>query len=332
MSPGRVLVTGWPSFLHGEATAGDVLAMEAVRDEITRAGVACDLAWSPVLRPGALALEEADPARYTHLVFACGPLQGQDILALHRRFSQCRRVAVGVSVLGPGDPAAAGFHVILPRDGYGTPPMGDLSIETGQQAGQEPAPETVPVAGVIYVGQQEEYSGRGRHEAVAATLARWLSGCGCALVPLDTRLDPRDWRMCRVPAELEAIIGRLDLVITMRMHGLVLALKHGVPALAVDPVAGGAKVTAQAQAWQWPAVVTIGPDESAEDSLDPARLDEWRDWCLSPAGRDAAGRAAQAPPPSPLGGLLPALGLATPAAPPPGFQRATGGSGPYVAK
>lgn len=29
--PGRVLVTGWPSFLHGEATAGDVLAMEAVR-------------------------------------------------------------------------------------------------------------------------------------------------------------------------------------------------------------------------------------------------------------------------------------------------------------
>jgi polysaccharide pyruvyl transferase WcaK-like protein len=45
------------------------------------------------------------------------------------------------------------------------------------------------------------------------------------------------------------VISRLDLVITMRMHGLVLALKHGVPALAVDPVAGGAKVTAQAQAW-----------------------------------------------------------------------------------
>lgn len=27
----RVPVTGWPSFLHGEATAGDVPAMGAVR-------------------------------------------------------------------------------------------------------------------------------------------------------------------------------------------------------------------------------------------------------------------------------------------------------------
>jgi hypothetical protein len=329
MSPVRVLVTGWPSFLHGEATAGDVLAMEAVREEITRAGVACDLAWSPVLRPGALTIEEADPDRYTHLVFACGPLQGRDIQALHRRFSQCHRVAVGVSVVARTDSAAAGFHVILPRDGSGTPPMGDLAIETGRRTGREPAPETVPVAGVICVEQQAEYSGRGRHEEVSAMLMQWLDGCGCALVPLETRLDPRDWRMCSGPAELEAIIGRLDLVITMRMHGLVLALKHGVPALAVDPVAGGAKVTAQAQAWQWPAVVTISPDESPEEALDSSRLDEWRDWCLSPAGRDAAGRAAQSPPPSPLGGLLPALGLTVPR---PGFQCAAAGSSPYVAK
>jgi polysaccharide pyruvyl transferase WcaK-like protein len=33
----------------------------------------------------------------------------------------------------------------------------------------------------------------------------------------------------------------------MRMHGIVLALKYGVPVLAVDPVAGCAKVTAQAR-------------------------------------------------------------------------------------
>jgi hypothetical protein len=320
MSPGRVLVTGWPSFLHGEATAGDVLAMEAVREELTRAAVECELAWSPVFRPGALTLEEADPARYTHLVFACGPLQGQDIERLHRRFSGCRRVAVGVSVVDIADPAAAGFHVILPRDGSGVPPMGDLASAPEP----ERAPEMVPVAGVIRVSGQAEYPGRARNEAVCAALTQWLDGCGCALVPLDTRLDPRDWRLCGTPAELEAVIGRLDLVITMRMHGLVLALKHGVPALAVDPVAGGAKVTAQAQAWQWPAVVTIGLDEATEEALDPGRLDEWRDWCLSPAGRDAAGRAAQSPPPSPLGGLLAALE--------PGFQHAAEGSGPYVAK
>ncbi len=47
----RVLVTAWPSFLHGEATAGDVLAMNAVRGALTAADIRCDLAWSPVFRP-----------------------------------------------------------------------------------------------------------------------------------------------------------------------------------------------------------------------------------------------------------------------------------------
>ncbi|MFD0852094.1 polysaccharide pyruvyl transferase family protein, partial [Actinomadura adrarensis] len=75
----RVLLTGWPSFVHGEATAGDVLAMEAVHQAITASGTECDMAWSPVLRPGGLSLEGADPATYTHLVFACGPLHGEQV-------------------------------------------------------------------------------------------------------------------------------------------------------------------------------------------------------------------------------------------------------------
>jgi hypothetical protein len=295
--PPRVLVAGWPSFLHGEATAGDVLAMEAVAAELDEAGVLYDMAWSPVFRPGERTLSNADPARYSHLVFACGPLSGPGIEDLHQRFTACRRVAVGVSVIDPGDPAAAGFHVILARDSPQGLPTGDLAAA--------PRPPLPPVAGVIHVGEQREYSGRGRHETVARSLARWLPGCGCALLPLETRLDSRDWRLCGTPGELEAILSRVDLVITMRMHGLVLALKHGVPALAVDPVAGGAKVTAQARAWRWPAIVTPGP----AGAIGAGVLDRWRDWCLSETGRQAARRAAQSPPLSPLAGLIPALAI-----------------------
>jgi hypothetical protein len=104
---------------------------------------------------------------------------------------------------------------------------------------------------------------------------------------------------------LESILSRLDLVITMRMHGLVLALKQGVPALAVDPVAGGAKVTAQAGSWGWPAVVTPG----SGGAIDPGEMDRWRDWCLSAQGRQAAQRVAKSPPSSPLGDLIHALGI-----------------------
>lgn len=287
----RVLVTGWASFVDGEATAGDVLGMAAVRQELERAGLPCDTALSPVMHQGGVRLEEADPARYTHLVFACGPLHGPQIAGLHRRYRQCRRVAVGVSVIDPADPAARGFDEILPRDGDGIPPAGDLAVHR--------RPRRVPAAGVILVGRQAEYRTRGRHGEIADAVIGWLRDWEGALVPLDTRMDQADWRLCENPAQFEAIIRRLDLVVTMRLHGLVLALLNGVPALAVDPVAGGAKVSAQALAWTWPAVVQAGRD----GKLDREGLSYWRQWCLSPAGIAAAARAAHSPPASPLSRL-----------------------------
>lgn len=299
----RVLVVGWPSLREGEATAGDVLAMDTVAGALAAEGIPRDLAWSPVLRPECLSLDAADPGRYTHLVFACGPLTGPGVAGLHEKFRGCRRIAVGVSVPDPADPAVTGFHVVLPRDGPGVTPAGDLSAVPSAVPSASPRGRDLPVAGVVMVAGQAEYSGRGEHEHVAESLAQWLRGCGCARIPLDTRLDSRDWRLCGTPHEFEAIVSRLDLVVTMRLHGLVLALAHGVPALAVDPVAGGAKVTAQARAWRWPALLKPGPD----GRVDPASLDYWRDWCVSPAGRTAAARAAASPPAAPLPDLLAAL-------------------------
>ncbi len=90
----------------------------------------------------------------------------------------------------------------------------------------------------------------------------------------------------------------------MRMHGLVLALKHGVPALAVDPVAGGAKVTAQSRALRWRAVLTPGP----AGALDAAALDRWHGWCCRRRAGARPGARPRPPPRSALDGLIPALG------------------------
>ncbi len=60
-------------------------------------------------------------------------------------------------------------------------------------------------------------------------------------VPIDTRLDTNSSRL-RSAAEVESLIARMDLVITTRLHGLVLALKNGVPAVAIDPIPGGFKI------------------------------------------------------------------------------------------
>ena len=86
----RTLVVGWSSVLHGEATAGDVLAMDAVADALGTAGVPHDVAWSAVMcPPGGLRLDDVEPVRYTHLLFVCGPATGRSIAELHEQFAHC---------------------------------------------------------------------------------------------------------------------------------------------------------------------------------------------------------------------------------------------------
>ena len=283
---GRVLLTGWFSFLHGEATAGDLLAWEAVRRALDQARIANDTAWSPAFRPGGLSFEKTRPEDYSHLIFVCGPVHGRQIAELHTRFARCRRIAVGVSVLDPHDPAVAGFDLVIPRDAPGREPQVDLSAGPAAQSA------AIPVVGVVMSSGQGEYGAARRHERVNERLAAWLSEAELSAVPLDTRLDRRDWTLPREPAQFISVLRRLDAVVTTRLHGLAIALANGVPALAVDPVAGGGKVTAQAAAWHWPVVLS-------EERCEPPELDAALARCLSPAGRqrarDCAAHTAAAP-------------------------------------
>ena len=276
-----------------------MLALAAVEQALDRAGISYEVAWSPVFRPGALRLEDAPPGRYTHLVFVCGPLHGAPVAGLHTRFAALRRIAVGVTVIDRSDPACTGFDLVLARDGDQVPARLDLSAavlpafppasSTISVIGGPGTPPT-PVTGVVLASGQGEYGPRRRHEGVSAALTGWLSGRSCAPVPLETRLDSRDWQLCSTAAAFEALLSRMDVVITTRLHGLALALRAGIPALAVDPVDGGGKVTAQATAWRWPAILP------ADQAADRDRLDELWAWCLSPDARRAAAAAARSAP------------------------------------
>lgn len=277
----RVLLAGWSSVLHGEATAGDVLATRAVEEHLRAAGHEVDRAWSPAMSrafagPADQRYDDVDPRRVDVAVWVCGPLTGEPVREFHTRFADARRVAVGVSVLDASDPAVAGFHAVVPRDAEGVVPQHDLAAR--------PAVDPAPVVGVFLTHGQGEYAGRRRHEDVSATLAAWLGGLDAATLELETRLDPRDWRVPSRPEEVLAVVARLDVVVSTRLHGLVLALRSGVPCVAVDPVAGGGKVSAQGRAWGWPVL--------AAEGLDPTALDVRFAWCRSREGRDAA-RAAR---------------------------------------
>lgn len=275
----RALLTGWFSFDDGEVTAGDALAQRRVSEALRHCGITHDTAWSRGFVPDGLPLDAADPAAYDHVLFTCGPAHGEQVMRLHRRFADCRRLAVGVTVIDSADPAVAGFHRVFARDAPGAPAALDL-------AATAPLRRTPPVAGVVLTYGQGEYADRRRHDAVGRALTAWLGRLDCTRVAADTRLAAGDWRHCATPEQFMALAGHLDVVVTNRLHGLVLALRAGTPVLAVDPVAGGGKVSAQARAVRWPALL-------AADEVAPRALDRWWSWCLSGSGRAAAARRAR---------------------------------------
>lgn len=265
----RTLVTGWFSFADGEATVGDLRAAEVVCDWLDEAGIDHDLATAPTFGEG-LDWRQVPPADYSHLVFVCGPAHGDRLDALLERFSGCRRVAVDVSLV-PGE--RPDFDAVLERDGTSVS-RPDLAIATPWEA--------VALVGMVRAHPQPEYGDAiALHDAHAA-IDRVLAEEQVASVELDTRVDPREPGRCTC-AHVEAPFERVDAVVTTRLHGLVTALKAGVAAVAVDAVAGGGKVSAQARALGWPHVHPV-------DELDVEALRRSLRSCLEPGARRRAER------------------------------------------
>ncbi len=267
-----VLVTGWFSFDTAEVTAGDLLAQRTVSRWLDDAGIDHDVAMAATFRRrGQLAWHDVPPATVGHLVFVCGPAGGELVEELFARFTGSQRVAVGVSVVDR-TPALAPVTV-LARDEPGRAAV-DLALGTAHRPVAD-----VAVAAVIRSHSQPEYGNRQRHDGVHRCLDGWLTGTDLAVVELDTRLHPGDARQLSTPEQFAAAVARVDVVVTTRLHGLVLGLAAGVPVVAVDPVAGGGKVGAQARALGWPAVISA-------EAVSHDAFDEAVGWCRSAEGRD----------------------------------------------
>lgn len=247
----RVLVTGWFGFTEVIATVGDERAAEVVSGWLTDAGIDHDLAYADYLHRG-LDLAEVNPTRYSHLLWVCGPMMANELLdGLLDRFGHARRLAVGVSLIDPG--TAARFDVVWARDGEGGSHP-DLAIA--------PADGGPAVVATVFAPVQAEYGDRGRHGQVQRAVEEWIADRGLGSFDVATDLLTPAGFPRRVE-QVQAALARADVVVSSRLHGLVLGLGAGRPVIACDPVLGGAKVTAQAAALDWaellPAEDVTGP-------------------------------------------------------------------------
>lgn len=272
----RTLVTGWFSYEMYGATAGDLMARDVACEWLRDAGHEYDIAMAPPFT-GGVDWRTVDPARYTHLLFVCGPFgDSWDTQQLLGRFPHCRKLGLNLSMLQPLEEWNP-FDFLIDRDSSRAENP-DMSLLC-----DHPKP---PVAGLLLVHKQEEYRGRGRHDSANAAIHRLIKANEMTVVEIDTRLDENRTGL-RSQGEIEALIARMDLVLTTRLHGMVLAIKNGVPALAVDAIAGGAKVTRQAKALGWPVCL------SAEDLTDEELQRAWQ-FCITPEARAMARQCAAA--------------------------------------
>ncbi|MBY0524322.1 MAG: polysaccharide pyruvyl transferase family protein [Gemmataceae bacterium] len=269
----RTLVAGW--FSIGEdggcgATLGDLEARDIACDWLTQSGHDFDVA-SISQFPGGVDWRIVPPADYDSLLLVCGPFMPghPQIRGLIDRFSHCQLWGLNLSILDADHEQQ--FVLLVERDGpsHSCPDFAFLS-----------AGRRIPLVGVLRVHPQSEYGSRALHPIADQAIDELLQCYHIARIDIDTRLLSNPLGLGS-PGEIEAIISRCDLVVTTRLHGMVYALKNGIPALVIDPIAGGGKVLAQAQTVEWPVVFTA-------DTLEPAKLKRALEYCLTPAVRSSA--------------------------------------------
>jgi hypothetical protein len=269
-----VLVAGWFSFEQIGATAGDLLARDLACAWLEEARRSYAVATAPPFT-GGVDWRTVEPHEYEQVVFVCGPFgNGPPVDAFLERFGHARLAGLNLSMLDSLD-VWDPFDALLERDSSRTA-RPDLALLS--------TPSAVPVVGVVLVHPQREYAG-GMHAAAEDAIDRLLGSRELAAVCIDTRMDHNSTGL-RTPNEVASLIARMDAIVTTRLHGLILALKHGVPALAIDPIAGGAKVLRQAQAIGWPVVYSA--EALADDELRSAL-----EYCLTADARREAVLAAR---------------------------------------
>lgn len=250
----RALIAGHFSLPGGRATFGDVEAMETVCAWLEQAGIPYDVASNGEDGVTGPRLLDLAPAKYSIFIFVCGPWYPRKKIhaLLLQQFSHCLKIGVNLTVAEAGN---AGFDALLARD---NPQEHRADLAFARQ------PERLPVVGVLLVERQAAYGSKQRHLYVKKVFEEYLSTRKVVPLHFDTVIFENKVGL-KSSADFESLLSKVDVLITNRLHGLVLGLKNNVPVVAVDSVAGGGKVTAQAKALGWP--VLIPAEELSVETL-----------------------------------------------------------------
>ncbi len=259
-APTRALVAGHFSIPGGGGTFGDIEAQEMVCEWLSQAGIEFDVASNNEDGIRGVNIEQVDEGNYGIFIFVCGPWYPQKKIpsTLLAKFKHCVKIGVNLTIFEQG---SAGFDYLLPRDSLDEM-RADIAFARKM--------ELLPVAGILLIERQKVYGVRQRHRFVKHIINEYLESGETAPIWLDTVANHNSMGI-KTARQFESIVRKTDLVITNRLHGLVLSLKNSVPVIAIDAVAGGGKVTAQAKTLGWPLLIPA-EDLSVEKLSESVRI------------------------------------------------------------
>jgi hypothetical protein len=267
----RALIAGWFSFEEGHATAGDLLTCDLVREWLEQAGYSCQVAVSKPF-DGGISLQCAEAEKYALAVFVCGPFERKELESeFLGRFSSCYVIGLNLTLPVPLDRWNP-FDLLIERDS---------SVRSHPDLVFLSKSRLLPIVGRCLV---EPYPGA-IDDVANAAIDRLTSSREMVVVPIDTRLDNNSTGL-KSPAQVESLLARMDVVVTTRLHGMVLALKNGVPVVAIDPEAGGAKIIRQAKTIGWK--LAFAADAASDQVLQQAF-----EYCLTDDARLEARRCSE---------------------------------------
>ena len=277
-SEGKALVIGFLS------TFGDLEVLHQVEENLAAHGMAYEIAaFSQKLArnyPDWVDARLVNPLEFSHLIVVCGPFCSDHFKREHdlfARFDHCAWIGVNLSMIERVKDFNP-FDFLIERDSERAirPDLSFLSL-----------PPKVPVVGLCLATHQPEYRGRQQHERAAACLKALIERSGAAVVTLDTRSPLfRKSQGVANASQFESLCARVDVVLTTRLHGTVLALKNGIPVIAVDAIMDGGKLSAQVKLIGWPEIYNASDVTSTI-------LDEALTRCLAPGARAAALQCSQ---------------------------------------
>lgn len=270
----KILLAWWGALNNGGETAGDLLSVIAISNELHKLGVRHDTATHRLYEEleNPIRWEEVDANDYDKLVFICGPIiyENDSFCHLLKKFDHCEKIAVGVSGLveTSGD-ATTSFDKILSRDGIDKHThnidlsLNMLSHKTGDFLSRK-EPSDKLTLGLCLRGPQREYGKENcLSNRVDDLINKLKSRSDFVIKIIDTKLNPS--RPC--PMGIYDQFGECDLIITTRLHGSLLALAHATPFVAIDQIKGRAKVSKQLALIDWPYSFSV------EDITDDAFMD-----------------------------------------------------------